>query len=374
MTDQQPTQESLNARQRAGAHAHGRPGHPLEVARWLVPGEHKHVLEVGAGIGLLTEQIKAAGHAVHAVDRDPALLDALQERLPGVHVTEGTLEQLDVADRSVDQVVCSTAFTSFDHETVLPVIARALRSGGHLSVVWHERDTRIPWVRRLGAFLEGPAGSRDNEAHLHDVVDVLQASTLFSFVEQESFTYWQQVNSGTVADLVLSRSWVWELSEAERAKAVAEVTAFYDDYGRGMDGMQLPYVVRCVRTQVVHQPGLFDDGSDALPLLEDSQPEHAELPEPEAAITDGQEISGNDDVEQTREHRGLGRSLRAAALHPFDDVEATAERPAIMDDPTTAVHEPYGGATGEAAPRTRYDRDLFRSDGTDTDMLLIDFR
>ena len=29
---------------------------------------------------------------------------------------------------------------------------------------------------------------------------------------------------------------------AERAAKLAEVLAFYDDFGRGMDGMQLPYV------------------------------------------------------------------------------------------------------------------------------------
>lgn len=356
VTEQQPTQESPHDRQRARAHEHGRPGHPLDAARWLVPGEHEHVLEVGAGIGLLTSQLRAAGHAVHAVDRDPALLQVLQERQPGVRVTEGTIEDLEIAHRSVDAVVCSSAFTSFDHESVLPIIARALRAGGHLSVVWHERDTRIPWVRRLGAFLEGPAGARDNEVHTHDVVDVLQASTLFSFVEEESFTYWQQVNSSTVADLVLSRSWVWELSEAERAKAVEEVAAFYEDYGRGMDGMQLPYVVRCVRTQVVHQPGLFDDGTDGLAHLT------------EESRGDGHEISGSDDA------------LEATGAHaPFDDVEATAERPAIrrdlhVQDVHAAVHPPLGGATGDATLRTRYDRDLFRSDGTDTDMLLIDFR
>ena len=30
--------------------------------------------------------------------------------------------------------------------------------------------------------------------------------------------------------------------------------AFYDDYGRGMDGMQLPYHCACYRAQVITQP------------------------------------------------------------------------------------------------------------------------
>ncbi len=48
--------------------------------------------------------------------------------------------------------------------------------------------------------------------------------------------------------------------EAREAK-LAEVLAFYDDYGRGMDGMQLPYVTRCFRATVLGSPGA-DDGAE----------------------------------------------------------------------------------------------------------------
>ena len=300
----------------------------------MVPGRERQVLEVGAGTGKLTEQITAAGHRVHAVDREPVLLEALSERLEGVRTSAAAVEDLELPHRSVDEVICTTAFTSLDLPRALPVLAKALRPAGHLSVVWHERDTRIPWVRRLGAFLEGPAGSRDNELKIRDVMEGLLSSPLFSFVEEQSFTYWQDVNRDTVADLVMSRSWVSRLGDAERARAVAEVEAFYADYGRGMDGMQLPYVVHCVRTQVVHTPGLFDDGTDLFAP-------------------------------------GGPRAARAESESESDDVDAP-EHTAPTGE--AAARTPDSGATGEAAPKVRYDQDLFRSDGTDTDMLLIDFR
>jgi hypothetical protein len=49
------------------------------------------------------------------------------------------------------------------------------------------------------------------------------------------------------------------LDEAGRAAKLAEVVAFYDDYGRGMDGMQLPYVARCYRAVVAPRPGAEDE-------------------------------------------------------------------------------------------------------------------
>ena len=36
---------------------------------------------------------------------------------------------------------------------------------------------------------------------------------------------------------------------------LAEVVAFYDDYGRGMDGMRLSYNSHCFRAAVVERPG-----------------------------------------------------------------------------------------------------------------------
>ena len=44
------------------------------------------------------------------------------------------------------------------------------------------------------------------------------------------------------------------LDEEEREERLAAILAFYDDYGRGMDGMQLPYVVECFRAVVIDRP------------------------------------------------------------------------------------------------------------------------
>src|SRR5690606_18284329 len=169
-------------------------------------------------------------HAVHAVGTDPSMLEMLRNRMPQVPVTEGSVEDLDLKHRSVDAVVCTTAFTALDLTTALPVIAKALKTGGHICVVWHERDTRIPWVRRLGAFMEGPVGARDNEPRSTTIAESLLRSPLFSFVEEETWTTWQEIDRRTVADLVLSRSWVAGLSPEARDTAVAEVKAFYEDY------------------------------------------------------------------------------------------------------------------------------------------------
>ena len=232
----------------ADAYERARPTYPAEAAQWLVGQEAATVLELGAGTGKLTEQLVALGHGVVATDPDPAMLDRLRRKLPDVSTLVAHAEDLPVGDHGFDAVVAAQAFHWFDLDRALPEIARALKRGGRLGLVWNQRDESIPWVRRLGAII----GTQDQ---LDEPAQALTDSELFGPVEEASFTHWQQVDRKSIQDLVLSRSNIAVLDEDARAAKLAEVVAFYDDYGRGMDGMQLPYVTRCFRVTVVDPPG-----------------------------------------------------------------------------------------------------------------------
>src|SRR6476619_1490919 len=131
----------------------GRPSYPREAAAWLAGERPVTVLELGAGTGKLTAQLVALGHDVHATDPDTAMLDILRRDLPDVRTSVASAEEIPLPDRSVDVVVCAQAFHWFDLDRALPEIARVLRPGGRLALVWNQRDERIPWVRRLGALI-----------------------------------------------------------------------------------------------------------------------------------------------------------------------------------------------------------------------------
>lgn len=235
----------------------GRPSYPGQAASWLVGRDAATVLELGAGTGKLTEQLVALGHDVHATDPDEAMLAVLRERVPGVRATRASAEELPFGDRSVDVVVAAQAFHWFELDRALPEIARVLNPGGHLALVWNQRDERIPWVRRLGALI----GTQDQ---LREPAQPLVESGLFGFVEEKTFPLWQDINRETIVDLVLSRSAIAVLDDEARAAKVAEVLAFYDDFGRGMDGMQLPYLCRCFRSRAVPRVAARADDESAL--------------------------------------------------------------------------------------------------------------
>ena len=240
----------------ADAYDRGRPSYPREAAAWLTSAEPLTVLELGAGTGKLTEQLVALGHDVRATDPDPAMLEVLRERLPGVRTAEAEAEEIPGPDSAYDVVVAAQAFHWFDHERALPEIARVLKPGGTLALVWNDRDERIPWVRRLGAII----GSQEQDP---DPTEILTGSLKFLYVESETFKHWQVVDRDSIQDLVRSRSNIAVLDEEARAAKLEELLAFYDDFGRGMDGMQLPYRTRCFRARVIKARPTAEQGTPA---------------------------------------------------------------------------------------------------------------
>jgi len=228
----------------ADAYERGRPGYPREAVAWLSGERPTTVLELGAGTGKLTRELIALGHAVHATEPDESMLEVLQRELPQAHARLGSAEDIEAPDQSYDVVVAAQAFHWFDLERALPEIARVLRPGGRLTMVWNERDERIPWVKRLGALI----GSPDQ---LRDPSEAIEQSGFFGPVALSSYRFWQVVDRHSIQDLAVSRSAVATLDEERRAAKVSEVLAFYDDFGRGMDGMQLPYHARCFRASVL---------------------------------------------------------------------------------------------------------------------------
>jgi ubiquinone/menaquinone biosynthesis C-methylase UbiE len=266
MSDDQPTAEprtdpALSFGGVADAYERGRPTYPQEAVAWLLGDQPAIVLELGAGTGKLTRVIAGLGHDVHATDPDAAMLEILERELPGVRTARAGAEEIPLPDSSVDAVIAGQAFHWFDLDRALPEIARVLRPGGRVCLLWNLRNEKIPWVRRLGALIGSPEEQRD-------WAQALIFSELFGFVEDRTFSHWQTIDRHSVQDLVLSRSSVAVLDAEARAAKLAEVVAFYDEFGRGYDGMQLPYNTHCFRADVLEtaktdRPDPEDDSAES---------------------------------------------------------------------------------------------------------------
>ena len=133
----------------AATYARYRPGYPAAALDWaLAPAPGGEVLDLGAGTGKVTEALlRRPGVRVTAVDPDPAMLAQFRADFPTVDAHEGTAERIPLPAVAVDAVVVGTAWHWFDRALAEPEIARVLRPGGVLVVLWNGDDDTVEWVR-----------------------------------------------------------------------------------------------------------------------------------------------------------------------------------------------------------------------------------
>jgi SAM-dependent methyltransferase len=209
--------------------------------RWLVGDEPRDVVDLGAGTGKLTRGLVALGHRVTAIEPLDEMRGQLEAAVPAVHALTGSAESIPLPDGSADVVICAQAFHWFDHTLAVSEIARVLRPGGRLALVWNSRDDRNPWTARLSEIIGNETVAED------DVRAPIDESGSFEAVETSEFVFEQFLGRERLVDLVLSRSYCAKLSPAEREPVLEAVGSLYDSTA-GADGVRLAYVTECFRT------------------------------------------------------------------------------------------------------------------------------
>ncbi|OHU22178.1 SAM-dependent methyltransferase [Mycobacteroides franklinii] len=231
---------SLSFGSQAAAYERGRPSYPPEAIDWLLPRGAHDVLDLGAGTGKLTTRLVERGLNVVAVDPLAEMLEVLSKSLPDTPALLGTAEEIPLPDNSVDAVLVAQAWHWVDPERALPEVARVLRPGGRLGLVWNARDERLGWVADLSKII-----GNENDPFNHAV------SLPAPFTEQErhQVEWTSYLTPQALLDMVASRSYCITAPEAARKKTlqqVRELLATHPALAQST-GLALPYVTVSIR-------------------------------------------------------------------------------------------------------------------------------
>jgi SAM-dependent methyltransferase len=126
-----------------------RPEPPAIVAAVLGDLRGLDVLEVAAGTGKWTRLLIGLGANVTVVEPDDDMRAVLVRRSPEVHTLKGAAEALPLADATFDTVLVPSAWHWFEQPAATHEMARVLRDGGSLFVMWNGFSRDVAWLRPL---------------------------------------------------------------------------------------------------------------------------------------------------------------------------------------------------------------------------------
>ena len=195
-----------------------RPSPAPDALRWLIPDPCEQAVDLAAGTGLFTRALAARVPQVVAVEPDARMREVFALRTAGIEVREGRGEVIPLPDASADLVTVSSAWHWLDPEVAPFEIARVLRDGGRLGVVWSHltHDDRLPALdwEALGV-------------RPHDRIRVARSRELtlperapFGPVETAEFSYSRPTSKADIVATLGTYSPVIALDDVTRARAL----------------------------------------------------------------------------------------------------------------------------------------------------------
>jgi SAM-dependent methyltransferase len=225
-----------------------RPGPPAEAADWLLPAGATDVLDLGAGTGGFTRRLvgRVKGQVV-AAEPDARMRLVLARRSSGGVPVAARAERLPFAPASFDAVVVSSAWHWMDAAVVVPEVARVLRPGGVLGVLWSGPDRRVDWVADVLGRFRAPSDAPGHEDHRHEVE--LPAGAPFGEPATTTLMWCIPMMRHELVGLAATYSQVIVLAPAERESLlgrVAEMAAAIIPVA-GPPTIEFPMRCRCWR-------------------------------------------------------------------------------------------------------------------------------
>jgi SAM-dependent methyltransferase len=213
----------------------GRPGWPRGVVEIVEAPPTATVLDLGAGTGKLTRLLVAAFDRVVAVEPADAMRQMLLEMCPGVEALSGSAEAIPLPDATADAVFAAQSFHTFDATRAIAEIARVLRPGGAIVLLWNlpagpwqpsaaeaeaVPEERMPNVDYVPLDLGGPAASSGWQPKVADSpFEPFQATVVPNP---------QTLDREGLVAFYATMGWLADLPDEERLPLLAQVRPLLD--------------------------------------------------------------------------------------------------------------------------------------------------
>jgi SAM-dependent methyltransferase len=232
----------------AATYERARPDYPAAAVRYLGRSLHlgpgRTVVDLGSGTGKFTRALAPLGAARVAVEPTAGMRRVFLTAVSDVPVLDGTAEAIPLPDGFADAVVCAQAFHWFRPRRALREIARVLRPGGGIGLVWNTRDeASTPWSHRVSRIVARYRWMSPTARWRRWRPAFRAPHSPFGALHVRRFPHVQRGTVRTFVDRTLSTSVIANLPPPERGRVAAEVRAVLRNAAgeRGRRELELPY-------------------------------------------------------------------------------------------------------------------------------------
>ena len=238
----------------AGEYDRLRSGPPPEALDWMLPAGATDALEIGAGTGILTRLLIERIGRLTAIEPDERMRAVLDSTTTGADIRAGVAEELPLASSSCDLVIAASAWHWVDEARAVPEVARVLRPGGRLALVWSGPDRSVDWMRSLWAggivFSPEERDAVDQQRGARRVVNLEAGGpSRFHSPETSRFRWTKPMTREDLVALSTTYSVVITMDDDKRERHLGAMRRFLDDQESlaGSDVIDVPMRAYCWR-------------------------------------------------------------------------------------------------------------------------------
>ena len=215
-----------------------RPDYPQALFDALLARVPKGAMaaDLGAGTGLLTRGLLAAGYRVLAIEPNPqmrAAADLLLGKHEAYRSVDGSAESMPTPDVSLDLITAAQAFHWFDIERARCEAQRVLAPGGRVALIWNDRVLDDPLHVALDEVFAVFGGARRSALVAHEERHDVPRYFAGAPVEELSWPHEHRLDEAGLQALVFSRSYMPDRQSPEGRQAAAQVGRIFAELADG---------------------------------------------------------------------------------------------------------------------------------------------
>jgi len=211
-----------------------RPGYPAEMfdcfRKELGLTVDSVIADIGSGTGLSAKPFLENGNVVYGIEPNAAMRAAAEDFLSSFEnfqSIDGTSENTNLENASIDIVIAAQAFHWFEPEATRREFKRILKPGGYMCLIWNERqlDTTPFLIEYEGLLIKYAS---DYKEIRHENVTIEKIGSFFGReFESRTFANRQIFDFEGLKGRLLSSSYMPTASDAAFGALIEELKALF---------------------------------------------------------------------------------------------------------------------------------------------------